>query len=425
MKELKNILKSLWHLLPIELRKNIGKNSYSIAKFFRVKKLAEQLAASQPDYADNIVIIGLFKSTLGHTTAVNLLSQELTNSNIPHKKYDVTELLNSPVNPNIENFENPEIDKKSTLIIYLNPEELIFLLWHFGVEFLKGKRIIGYWVWELDSIPKNWMLADKLVHEIWAPTEFCANVLRKRFSAPVKTVPHPALLSPPPNICENAREVFRDKLDIPLDAFVVVQSFTFASSRERKNILGAAKAFSMAFANDDKAYLIFRHLSASRFPNAFKELKSQLAPIHGNIILLEADGDINQLYDLYSAADLYISLHRAEGFGLNLAESMIIGVPVMATNWSGNTEFMNDESAILVPATLINVKDDDKIYKLKHAKWADADLEYAAKKLIELKNNPSLRKQIATNAKQLIKQKLSGGDAAKALNFQPTKREGQ
>ena len=42
---------------------------------------------------------------------------------------------------------------------------------------------------------------------------------------------------------------------------------------------------------------------------------------------------------LLADVDVYVSLHRSEGFGLVMAESMYVGTPVIATDWSGNTEF--------------------------------------------------------------------------------------
>ncbi len=55
--------------------------------------------------------------------------------------------------------------------------------------------------------------------------------------------------------------------------------------------------------------------------------------------------------------DAYVSLHRAEGFGLGLAECMAMGKPVIATGWSGNMEFMDADSAGLVDFTLVPVRE--------------------------------------------------------------------
>ena len=52
--------------------------------------------------------------------------------------------------------------------------------------------------------------------------------------------------------------------------------------------------------------------------------------------------------------DAYASLHRAEGFGLTIADAMALGKPVVATGYSGNLEFMTDANGYLVPSTLVS-----------------------------------------------------------------------
>ena len=42
---------------------------------------------------------------------------------------------------------------------------------------------------------------------------------------------------------------------------------------------------------------------------------------------------------LTACADIVLSLHRGEGFGLVMAEAMLLGKPVVATGWSGNTDY--------------------------------------------------------------------------------------
>ncbi len=51
---------------------------------------------------------------------------------------------------------------------------------------------------------------------------------------------------------------------------------------------------------------------------------------------------------LLACADAYVSLHRSEGFGLGMAESMYLGKPVIGTAYSGNVDFMTQENSYLV-----------------------------------------------------------------------------
>ena len=52
---------------------------------------------------------------------------------------------------------------------------------------------------------------------------------------------------------------------------------------------------------------------------------------------------------MIAEADCYVSLHHAEGFGYTMAEAMFYGVPVIASGYSGNLEYMTAENSFLVP----------------------------------------------------------------------------
>ena len=106
------------------------------------------------------------------------------------------------------------------------------------------------------------------------------------------------------------------------------------------------------------------------------------------------------------AVDVYISLHRAEGFGLVLAEAMYLGTPVVATNWSGNTEFMNSEVACMVDATP-QILQKDELPFLKGSRWAEPDENQAAEFLRKLFDQPEWRTEIAARAKEYISTRLS------------------
>ena len=77
-----------------------------------------------------------------------------------------------------------------------------------------------------------------------------------------------------------------------------------------------------------------------------------------------------EVNSLLADVDVYVSLHRSEGFGLVMAEAMYLGTPVIATNWSGNTEFMNNDTACMVGYDLIELDKDYDVFQ-KGNVWAD------------------------------------------------------
>ena len=78
-------------------------------------------------------------------------------------------------------------------------------------------------------------------------------------------------------------------------------------------------------------------------------------------------------------ADVYLSLHRAEGYGLNIHEMLEIGTPVIATGWSGNMEFMpRYPNAITVPFKIVPYSDPTFHFHGEGLCWAEADSKAAA-----------------------------------------------
>ena len=106
--------------------------------------------------------------------------------------------------------------------------------------------------------------------------------------------------------------------------------------------------------------------------------------------------------DLIASADALISLHRAEGFGLTLAEAMLMGVPVVAT--AGNLDFMDEATACLVPVGLVSIKDPQGIYKGQN--WADPDITFAAEQLRRLRDDPEFAQAQADRAQVSVAERL-------------------
>jgi glycosyltransferase involved in cell wall biosynthesis len=96
---------------------------------------------------------------------------------------------------------------------------------------------------------------------------------------------------------------------------------------------------------------------------------------------------------LTASVDIVLSLHRSEGYGLLLAEAIWLGKPSLATGWSSNVEFMDPASSQLVDYTLIPVQGNDLIYR--DGRWADADVDDAARKLTRMIDDEAWRAELA------------------------------
>ena len=63
------------------------------------------------------------------------------------------------------------------------------------------------------------------------------------------------------------------------------------------------------------------------------------------ILLDTSDIPLPERPGFYTACDCYVHPTRAEGFGMTMLEAMACGLPVIATDWSGHTDFCTDQNS--------------------------------------------------------------------------------
>jgi hypothetical protein len=112
----------------------------------------------------------------------------------------------------------------------------------------------------------------------------------------------------------------------------------------------------------------------------------EAAASHPDVHLLEGRLAAPERDGLMTAADCYVSLHRAEGFGYTLAESMWVGKPVIATAYSGNLDYMTADNSYLVDNRLVPIGEGHDPYPARGV-WAEPDVEHAARLMQEVFEN--------------------------------------
>ena len=177
---------------------------------------------------------------------------------------------------------------------------------------------------------------------------------------------------------------------------------TRGGAAARKNPDGTIAAFARAFGDDPNVELTLKTQNGARFPQALAALRAAAPP---RVRIIDEVWPYSRVKELIAGADVLISLHRAEGFGLTPAEAMALGVPVLATAYSGNLDFMDETSALLVPARQIPVVDPQNIYRGQT--WADPDIEAAAQGLRRLRDDPALRGRLGEAGRRRVAELLS------------------
>ncbi len=303
------------------------------------------------------------------------------------------------------------------LVLHVNAPVLPAALLGLPRGFLRGRRVIGYWAWELPVVPDGWHVGVPFVHEVWTPSRFSARALERLAPGRVRVVPHPVAASPP--VPSSLR---RADFGLPAQAVVVLVSFSLASSYVRKNPLAAIAAFRAAFGERADRVLLLKIVHADHAPADLAELRAAAAGA-ANIrfetrLLPSADS-----HALTHCTDIVLSLHRSEGFGLVPAEAMVLGRVVVATDFSGTTDFLDDTCGIPVPYKLVPARDPRGVFEAPGAEWAEADVGEAARALRALADDVDLRGRLGQAAQAAAATRLGSAalaDAVRALGLPVT-----
>jgi glycosyltransferase involved in cell wall biosynthesis len=209
-------------------------------------------------------------------------------------------------------------------LVFVNPDYLDQAMASIGRERLGNRHTIACWFWELEKFPDAWRHALNRVDEVMVSTAFVSRAVAAVTDKPVWIVPLPVGAPVDSGLT-------RADFGLEDDDFIFLCSFDFNSFVARKNPCAAIEAFRRAFADRrPNVKLLVKSSNGHRHPEALRSLLNT-AGADERIILRDELLDREDLAALQRCVDAYVSLHRAEGFGLGLAECMRLGKPVIAT----------------------------------------------------------------------------------------------
>ena len=292
-------------------------------------------------------------------------------------------------------------------LVHLNADHAAMMPDRIGVANYADRYTIAFWAWELAEFPDALKPAFEAVHEVWVPSSYVARALSAKTNKPIRVMPHRVMLEQPASVS-------RGKFGLPEDAVLFLAAIDFNSFLERKNILGTIEAFRAAFADGEvKAHLAIKaHGGASSFRTPRAQLLEAVAN-DPRITVIDRVLPRSEVTELQAAADVFVSLHRAEGFGLPIAECMALGKLVIATDYSGSTDFVAADCAMPVPYRLVEVG--ERVYPLGGGqRWAEPDLGEAARLMRLAADDGALRTRLGETAAERVRRQLSG-DAVGAL----------
>lgn len=384
-------LLAVWRLLGRDLRAKLRGPMY---RWFHLRRSAAPPAI--PPAGPGLNIVGYTRSEHGVGEVARSSAAVARAAGLP---FVVHEFRDGNISRNedlrLAAHEGPP--RYSVNLIHVNADETPRVLASLG-NALDGRANVGFWNWELPELPDAWAPAADRLDEVWVPSAF----VQKAVSAKVKC---PVVRMPPAIAFEVAPGARRADFGLPDDALVFVTQCDVLSVLERKNPAGAIEAYRRAFPAPGRARLVVKINNGQHAPAEVAGLAS-LAGGRPDIVLLDRILSREQMLQLLSVSDALVSLHRSEGFGLAIAEAMFLGKPVVVTGWSGNADFTTHANALIVDHVIRPLERDFGPYR-KGARWAEPDLDHAARHLRELLETPQLAARVGADGQRTIREEYS------------------
>ncbi len=271
-------------------------------------------------------------------------------------------------------------------LVLITADQLPLFVADGGGRWLEDHYAIGLWYWEADVMRSTDVQSFRLVDEVWGATTYLADVFRAHTDRPVRHVPLPFSFAEPDRSDEARARLGLD------DRFTFLFTFDFLSVAQRKNPLGAIEAYQRAFPEVGAQRLVLKSINGELFPRELERLRDAVAD-RADIELWDRYVDASDRLSLVALADCYVSLHRSEGLGLTMAEAMAVGTPVVASGYSGNLDFMDEQSAVLVGGSEVLIGPGS--YYPAEAHWFEPDLDDAAAALRRVRADAELRDRLS------------------------------
>ena len=382
-----------------DLRTKRGRRAFKNPEVYcQMQRLAPWLEVPAHDHSrtlPGVNLIGYAQGILGIGEDVRALAQLLRHVGVPFAIYNVElekEIATSETSTLSGFFVDRPIFPVNIFCMPMFETERMRV--EHGANLFAGRYNVGYWQWEVSTVPDYWRHAFDSMNEVWAISPYVHDV----YSARTKT---PIFYVPPYVNTDAVTAVDLTKFGLQQDDFVLLAMLDFNSYTARKNPLGTIEAFKQAFPDDaTRERLLIKTINGHIHT---KQLNELIQHVERDSRIVVIDGPLSRAENcgLIGAADCYVSLHRAEGFGRIIAESMLIGTPVVATDWSGSTCLLDATTGFPVAYNLVNVPAGDYVYA-EGSQWADPCIEDAARVLRLVRSNRELAERKSVSAKKRV-----------------------
>jgi glycosyltransferase involved in cell wall biosynthesis len=305
----------------------------------------------------------------------------------------VDELINRKIDVKIIGRNNKKCSEKYIFQKENNPDiPIIFHTYRHGdYEICRGQYSIVRTMLEVSKIPQAWVYKLNKMDEVWIPNKFNYNSF---INSGVKRDKLFIIPSPVDFSYSNESSIFQFKSKKRFKFFSI---FNY-DVRHRKGFDILLKAYIETFSRKDDVCLVIKT------KNSIEDIRREYNLI-GNIPEIEIINKIikrNELLSIYRGVNCFVLPSRGEGIGRTYLDALMMGVPIIATGWSGNTDFLNKENSFSIKYKLVEI---EKKHFLKYpgfygSKWAEPDVEDLKKIMKFVYNQFSVAQKKAEKGKK-------------------------
>ena len=388
--------------------RNIYSESIAYIKHFEKCSLlvkGRKISSGYRDRPFGVNLIGHAFDVFGLGEALRMVAKALIAADIPLCIIDIPACNGSARENNfLEDYVKTDfsgIAPYAFNIVCMSPSSHAKWLLDEGLNLSLGRYSISTWFWETSTWPTPWesifqfvdaaWAFSSLIHEALLPHCKKNNVVLEKAQFPAQIDAEEILQRP------HSTQYYRSRFNLPDDKIIFIFSFDPKSQIDRKNPLTCVRVFNKAFGDKfsqnqrTDVCLVIKTFQPEKYTEEWGTLMSLISS-DKRIILITDSLERSDILGLYSCCDVFLSLHRTEGYGLGIAEALQLGLRIVATGYGGNVDFCRGDSTYLVDYTLVPIPHGSYPLSIGHY-WAEPDIENATqacqKVVIDIKEKPS------------------------------------
>jgi glycosyltransferase involved in cell wall biosynthesis len=372
----------------------------------RVSRATPESTPEEPPQKPGVLLIGYVEAGLGIGESLRGFAKSLATTPLPFAIY--------PFNVNVETrligpFMEERYDMESIYdvnVLEVAVDQLPGVFEALGEDRFERSYNVLRTAWELPTAPNDWAPWLARMDEIWVPTSFVQQALGPVFAGPIQIMPHTVDV-------EIETGYDRNHFGMAEDRFYFMFSFDYFSMPARKNPLGVLHAFQRAFPEaHEKVGLVIKSTSGKDHHPRTKTIVAEAAAADPRIVVIDRGLAREELLSLIRASDCYVSLHRSEGFGLGMAEAMALGKIVIATDYSGNTDFVSELTGFPVDYTRRALRYGEYMSS-EGQSWAEPNEQAAADAMRRAFHDREERRRRAAAGQELIRSRYGRKNVGK------------